>query len=78
MIPRRLLIPGRFLKDALPGDEVMIRLGAPDERGLQGAIMEVTYREERAVFRAAFYQRKAGKTAVILWRPIVAFAICCL
>ena len=53
-------IPGRFLKDALPGDEVMIRLGAPDERGLQGAIMEVTYREER-LFSGRLLPKEGGK-----------------
>lgn len=34
-------IPGRYLKDALPGDTVRIREGAPDERGPQGAVIAV-------------------------------------
>lgn len=34
-------IPGRYLLDALPGDVVSIRLGAPDSRGLQGAVAKV-------------------------------------
>ena len=34
-------IPGRYLRDALPGDVVRIREGAPDERGPQGAVIAV-------------------------------------
>ena len=38
-------IPGRYLKDALPGDRVIVRLGKPDARGPQGTVVRV---EERA------------------------------
>lgn len=34
-------IPGRYLKDALPGDTVRIREGEPDERGPQGAVLAI-------------------------------------
>ena len=34
-------IPGRYLRDALPGDVVRIREGAPDERGPQGAVIAI-------------------------------------
>ena len=34
-------IAGRYLGDALPGDTVAIRIGAPDSRGTQGAVVKV-------------------------------------
>ena len=34
-------IAGRYLGDALPGDTVAVRIGAPDARGTQGAVVKV-------------------------------------
>lgn len=44
-------IAGRNLGDALPGDRILIRLGAYDERGPQGAVVQIE--EAAAVCSAA-------------------------
>lgn len=56
-------IAGRYLGDALPGDTVAIRIGAPDSRGTQGAVVKVLEPGPR-LFAGRLTSERADRFAV--------------
>lgn len=54
-------VAGRYLRDALPGDTVLIRLGREDVRGPQGSVIRILERADR-LYTGRLLPKEKGET----------------